>query len=414
MATPRPPLPSSGRLAGTTLFWLGLIGILSPMAVDIYLPALPAMAKDFGTTAAAVQLGLATTTVGMALGNLVAGTLSDRFGRRAPLLVTGLLMVVGASLASASFHIIWFLACCLVMGLSASAVQVSGRGVIADLTRGKESTRAFSLFSSLVMMGPVIGPVGGVLILSFAGWRGIFVALAVFALIATIGVWAFVPESLAKDKRHSNGLVATLRSMGAIWRNRVFRWYSVVNFCSYALTFTYLGTCSLTIQVELGQPPWVAATSFAVNGAAIALAGVLAASLLKRLSSVAILFVSLAAQIVGIVFLAIIIATNSLGVVSIFIIYFVICFGVGISFGPAAALALTHMRKRSGTALGLMGLLQFLVGSVTSVFVGTVNPSPALSMLMIGSAVVAVAVFAAFGGRRALMRDPDPELASVA
>jgi DHA1 family bicyclomycin/chloramphenicol resistance-like MFS transporter len=384
------------------------------MSIDIYLPALPAMAKDFGTTPATVQLGLATTTIGMALGNIVVGALSDRFGRRGPLLITGLLMVLGASLASASFHIVWFLACCLMMGISASAVQVSGRGVIADLTRGRESTRAFSLFSSLVMMGPVIGPVGGVLILSFAGWRGIFVALAVFALIATIGVWAFVPESLTTEKRHSNGLGATLRGMGATWRNAVFRWYAVVNFCAFSLMFTYLGTCSLTIQVELGQPPWVAAAAFAVNGAAIALAGVLSASLTKRLSSVAILFLSLSAQVLGIVFLAIILATNALSVVSIFVIYVVICFGAGLSFGPVASLALTHMRKRSGTALGLMGLTQFLVGAVTSVFVGTINPSPAMSMLIIGSAVVAIAVIAAFGGRRALSRNPDPDLATVA
>jgi DHA1 family bicyclomycin/chloramphenicol resistance-like MFS transporter len=300
------------------------------------------------------------------------------------------------------------------MGSSASAAQVSGRGVIADLTRGRESTRAFSLFSSLVMVGPVIGPVGGVLILSFAGWRGIFVALAVFALIATIGVWAFVPESLATEKRHSNGLGATLRSMGATWRNRVFRWYSIVNFCAFGLMFTYLGTCSLTIQVELGQPPWVAATAFAVNGAAIAMAGVLSASLSKRMSSVSVLFLSLSAQVVGIVLLAITIATNSLSVVSVFVIYVVICFGAGLSFGPVASLALTHMRKRSGTALGLMGLLQFLVGAVTSVFVGTINPSPAMSMLIVGSAVVAIAVIAAFGGRRALSRNPDPDLTTVA
>jgi DHA1 family bicyclomycin/chloramphenicol resistance-like MFS transporter len=384
------------------------------MAVDVYLPALPAMAKDFGTTPATVQLGLATTTIGMALGNVVVGTLSDRFGRRGPLLITGLLMVLGASLASASFHIVWFLACCLLMGLSASAVQVCGRGVIADLTRGRESTRAFSLFSSLVMVGPVIGPVGGVLILSFTGWRGIFVALAVFALIATIGVWAFVPESLATEKRHSNGLGATLRGMGATWRNAVFRWYAVVNFCAFSLMFTYLGTCSLTIQVELGQPPWVAAAAFAVNGAAIALAGVWSASLAKRFSSINVLFLSLSAQVLGIILLAIIIASNALSVASIFVVYVVICFGVGICLGPVSSLALTHMRKRSGTALGLMGLTQFLVGAVTSVFVGTINPSPAMSMLIIGSAVVGVAVIAAFGGQRALRRDPDPDLATVA
>lgn len=378
------------------------------MAIDIYLPALPAMSKDFGTTAASVQLGLATTTIGMALGTVIVGALSDRFGRRPPLLITGALMVIGASLAAASFHLVWFLACCLIMGISASAVQVSGRGVIADLTRGVASTRAYSFLSSIIMVGPVFAPVGGVLILTFAGWRGIFVALAVFALIGTIGIWAFVPESLAKEKRHVDGFIASLRSMGATWRNSVYRWFSIVNFASYALMFTYLGTCSLTIQVELGQPPWVAAAAFAVNGAGIALAGVFSAWLAKRISSVAILFISVAGQVLGIIVLAVVVATNALSVVTIFIIYFVICVGLGIGFGSVTSLALTHVRKNSGTALGLMGLLQFIIGAVTSVFVGTINPSPALSMLMIGGTVVAIAVIAAVGGRRALKRDPDP------
>ena len=381
------------------------------MAIDIYLPALPAMSKDFGTTAASVQLGLATTTIGMALGTVIVGALSDRFGRRPPLLITGALMVIGASLAAASFHLVWFLACCLIMGISASAVQVSGRGVIADLTRGVASTRAYSFLSSIIMVGPVFAPVGGVLILTFAGWRGIFVALAVFALIGTIGIWAFVPESLAKEKRHVDGFIASLRSMGATWRNSVYRWFSIVNFASYALMFTYLGTCSLTIQVELGQPPWVAAAAFAVNGAGIALAGVFSAWLAKRISSVAILFISVAGQVLGIIVLAVVVATNALSVVTIFIIYFVICVGLGIGFGSVTSLALTHVRKNSGTALGLMGLLQFIIGAVTSVFVGTINPSPALSMLMIGGTVVAIAVIAALGGRRALKRDPDPATA---
>jgi DHA1 family bicyclomycin/chloramphenicol resistance-like MFS transporter len=177
--------------------------------------------------------------------------------------------------------------------------------------------------------------------------------------------------------------------------------------------FTYLGTCSLTIQVELGQPPWVAAAAFAVNGAAIALAGVWSASLAKRFSSINVLFLSLSAQVLGIILLAIIIASNALSVASIFVVYVVICFGVGICLGPVSSLALTHMRKRSGTALGLMGLTQFLVGAVTSVFVGTINPSPAMSMLIIGSAVVAIAVIAAFGGRQELRRNPDPDLATV-
>jgi DHA1 family bicyclomycin/chloramphenicol resistance-like MFS transporter len=391
------------------LFWLGFIGILGPMAIDLYLPALPQMAADFGTTAATVQLGLATTTIGMAVGTFVVGALSDRLGRRPPLIFTGFLMVIGASLASASQSIVWFLACCLIMGVSASAVQVSGRGVIADLTRGSDSTRAFSFFSSIVMVGPIFGPVGGVLILSFAGWRGIFVALAAFALVGTIAIWSFVPESLARENRHTDGFGASLKSMWGMWKNKVFSWFAVLNFTNYALMFVYLGTCSLTIQVELGAPAWVAAVAFAVNGAGIVVAGMFGAWLAKHLTSVQIVFLSVAGQVLGIMYLAVVVATNSLSIVNIFAIYLVICFSLGISFGAITSLALTHVRKNSGTALGLMGLVQFLIGSATSVFVGTINPSPTVSMLIIGGTVVAVAVITAFGGRAALIRDPDLE-----
>jgi DHA1 family bicyclomycin/chloramphenicol resistance-like MFS transporter len=391
------------------LFWLGFIGILGPMAIDLYLPALPQMAADFGTTAATVQLGLATTTIGMAVGTFVVGALSDRLGRRPPLIFTGFLMVIGASLASASQSIVWFLVCCLIMGVSASAVQVSGRGVIADLTRGSDSTRAFSFFSSIVMVGPIFGPVGGVLILSFAGWRGIFVALAAFALVGTIAIWSFVPESLARENRHTDGFGASLKSMWGMWKNKVFSWFALLNFTNYALMFVYLGTCSLTIQVELGAPAWVAAVAFAVNGAGIVVAGMFGAWLAKHLTSVQIVFLSVAGQVLGIMYLAVVVATNSLSIVNIFAIYLVICFSLGISFGAITSLALTHVRKNSGTALGLMGLVQFLIGSATSVFVGTINPSPTVSMLIIGGTVVAVAVITAFGGRAALIRDPDLE-----
>jgi hypothetical protein len=112
---------------------------------------------------------------------------------------------------------------------------------------------------------------------------------------------------------------------------------------------------------------------------------------------------------VGIIYLAAVVATNSLSIINIFAIYLVICFSLGISFGAITSLALTHVRKYSGTALGLMGLVQFLIGSATSVFVGTINPSPTVSMLIIGGVVVAVAVITAFGGRAALIRDPDLE-----
>lgn len=396
------------KLTRATLFWLGFVGIVGPMAIDLYLPALPAMAKTFGTSAATVQLGLAMTTLGMATGTFVVGTLSDRLGRRLPLVFTGLLMVVAASLAAFSFHVAWFLCCAYLMGLAASAVQVSGRGIIADLTHGAESTRAYSIFNSIIMVGPIFGPVGGVLLLSIAGWRGIFVALAAFSLLGTIGVWAFVPESLPREKRHAHSFGESVRAMGKILRNSVFRWYAVVNVTVYALMFTYLGTCSLTIQVELGGPAWAAALAFAINGAAIVVTGMFAAWLSKFLSSGKILTLSFVGQIIGVGYLAFTVLTGTTSLISIYVIYLLICASLGLSFGPLTTLALTHVRRTAGTALGLMGLTQFIVAAITSVLVGTINPSPTLAMLLIGGTVVLIGLISMLGGHRALTRDPDP------
>ena len=399
------------NLARSTLFWLGFVGIVGPMAIDLYLPALPAMAQTFGTTAATVQLGLAMTTLGMATGTFVVGTLSDRFGRRLPLIFTGILMVVSASLAAFSMHVAWFFVCAFLMGLAASAVQVSGRGVIADLTHGHDSTRAFSIFNSIIMVGPIFGPVGGVLLLQVAGWRGIFVGLAAIAAVGTIGVWSFVPESLPPEKRHASGFGSSLRAMGASLRDNVFRWYGVLNLTIYAVMFTYLGTCSLTFQVELGAPAWVAAVAFAVNGATLVLSGMVAARLSRKVRAGTLLTAAIVGQILGLAYLGVSIVTSTTSIASVFITYFVICASLGLSFGPITTLALTHVRKSAGTALGLMGLTQFITASVTSVLVGTINPSPTLSMLMIGAVISVIAVTSLIGGHRALVRHPDPDAA---
>lgn len=391
------------------LFWLGFIGVLGPLALDIYLPALPAMAQDLKTTAATVQFGLATTTTGMALGTFVVGPLTDRLGRRVPLLTTGLLMASGAILAALSPNVAWFLACCFLMGASAAAVQVAGRGVIADLTRGNASTRAFSLLSSIGMIGPIVGPAGGVLLLSLVGWRGIFVALAVFAITGTIAIWFFVPESLAVENRRADSFSTTIRSMLGMWNNRVFTWFAIVNFASYAMLFVYLGTCSLTIQLELRQPPWVAAVAFAINGAGIVVGSVTAARLARFISSVAIVYISVSGLAVGILFLGFTLASATLGIVSILVTYLVICVSLGISLGAVISLALTHVRKTSGTALGLLGLIQFIIAAFASVLVGTINPSPAMALLIVGGIVVAIAIIGTIGGQRALKRDPDLE-----
>jgi len=392
------------------LFWLGFLGIIGPMAIDVYLPALPQMGEAFGVPASMVQLGLSTTTIGMAIGTFAIGLLSDRWGRRAPLVITGWLMVAGCLLAALSPNLIWFLCTAFLMGFGASSVQTAARGVIADLTHGPDAIRAFSQFTSIMMLGPIFGPVGGVLLLTFTGWQGIFVALAIFTGIGTVGVMFTVRESLTIERRHTHGFGETVRVMGKMWTEPVYRWFSIVMFTSYALMFSYLGTCSLTIQVQLGQPAWVAALALAINGGTIVLTAWIAGQLAKRLHGVTITLISYTGVLLGILFLGFSLATNNVNVIAIFVVYFLVAGFLGMGFGPITSLSITHMKHASGTALGQMGLFQFIVAAVVSTLVGTISPNPAESMLVLGAISLLIAYIGTLLGKRALAKNPGSDL----
>lgn len=399
------PSNKSLVLTGTMLFSLGFMGMLGPFGTDTYLPALPAIAGDLHVTRAQVSLTLSAFTIGMALGQLILGSLSDRIGRRPILLGGGTVITLAALAASLAPNVEMLVGLCFVMGLVAAAGIVGGRAVVADLTQGLAATRPFAILGMTVSIGPIIGPIGGTLLMGLGGWRAIFIGLAIFAALATAGIFTFVPESLPADKRHPGGIATIAKNAKRILATRSFITYAVVNWFSFGLIFAYISSSSFIVQNNLGLPAAAFALVFGVNGIGMILSSFATSQLVKKIAPRRILLVGVTMQVCAALWL---LAVVSIGWTSPFTVLpamFVMVAAVGFVAGPASAMAMVDVRFASGTALALMGSIQFLAASVSATLVGIVSANALLALTIVASGSVALVVTAVIvgtiSGRRA-------------
>jgi DHA1 family bicyclomycin/chloramphenicol resistance-like MFS transporter len=380
------------------LFALGFMGMLGPFGTDAYLPALPAMAVDLHSSTSHVGLTLAAFTLGMAVGQLILGSLSDRIGRRLVLLGGGVVIVMASIVASMAPNVELLIALCFVIGLMAAAGIVGGRAVVADLSHGGAATRPFAILGMTVSIGPIIGPIGGSLLLGVGGWRSIFVGLAVFAAVATLGILAFVPESLPVERRHVGGLSTTFRNARRILTTRSFLTYSVVLWFSFGSLFAYISTSSFIVQDNLGLPPSAFASVFGFNGVGVIVTSFLTAQLVKKIPARRIMLVGVAMQILGVMGLLAILITGSASPFTLLPAMFVLSTAMGFMFGSATALAMVDVRFASGTALALMGSIQFLAAAISATLVGIISSNALVSLSAVATGSVALVVIAVIFG----------------
>jgi DHA1 family bicyclomycin/chloramphenicol resistance-like MFS transporter len=387
------------------LFALGFMGMLGPFGTDAYLPALPDMALELHVPAAHIEITLSAFTIGMAIGQLVLGSLSDRLGRRVVLLGGGTLIAFTSTAAAFAPNAEVLIVLCFVMGLMAAAGIVGGRAVVADLTHGPAATRPFAILGMTVSIGPIIGPIGGALLMGVGGWRSIFVGLAIFAAIATIGIFFFVPESLPLERRHAGGLLTTFKNASRIFATRSYLTYAVVIWFGFGMMFAYISSSSFIVQNNLGWSPSAYAAVFGFNGVGIIVTSFLSARLVKRMEPRRILLVGVAMEAIGALAL---IAISISGVVTPFTVLpalFVIATAMGFVFGPATALAMVEVRFASGTALALMGSIQFLAAAIAATLVALVSSNALVSFTIVATTaaglVVAAVIFGTISGRRA-------------
>lgn len=393
---------SSARngIALITLISLGVIGILGPFGTDFYLPALPQMAQDLNVSESEIRFTLSIFSLGMALGQLILGTLSDRFGRK-PLMVGGGIVVVAAALsASNAQNLATLLASCLVLGVGASSGLVTGRAVIADKTTGRVATRYFTLLQMSISLGPIIGPLAGAGLLTVGNWRTIFAVFSGVAVIGVLGAVMFVPETLPRDSRQSANPIRVLGVIAGIFRHRQFLLFAGAIWLGFGMLFAYISTTSFIFQSTLGVPSHIFALDFAFNGMGLITASIVTSRLALRYPAERFVLTGLLLQSVTMATLLVLTLSGLVTFWTFAVCVFLLTSSMGFVMGPATSLAVAPVRYASGTALALIGSFQFASAALSSTLTSAVSSDPLTAFLVIGSVATAAATTVAILGFR--------------
>ncbi|GGA70741.1 Bcr/CflA family drug resistance efflux transporter [Pseudoclavibacter endophyticus] len=365
MAGPQPPPGSSGALPATLLFSLALLAAMAPFGIDLYLPAFPGMMSDLETTATGVQLTLTSCLLGIAVGQLVFGSLSDRFGRRGPLLL-GSALCVAASVVTATAPTIEVLVIArFVQGLSGAAGVVIGRAVIADTSTGSRAARHLSLMTAIGGAAPVVAPLIGGILTPLLEWRGILWVLFGIAAAMFVVSILFVPET--RVRAAATPLKRPVGAVRAVLDPHYLAYTGMFVF-SFGALMGYISASPFVYQEIMGLSATAFGVAFGFNSLLAISGGLLSARLVMRLGPHRLLGVGLG--ILSASSIAVLVLASSGYAWWTFVPLGTASIGVGLVFGNATALALGRVRQFAGTASAVLGALQFTVGAIVSPLVG--------------------------------------------
>jgi MFS transporter, DHA1 family, multidrug resistance protein len=356
----------------------------------MYIPGLPALTRDLATPASSGQLTVTACMLGLGVGQLIAGPVSDARGRRRPLL-TGLLGYAAASLLCAVAPSITVLVIVrLIQGMAGGVGIVIARAIVRDLSEGETAARMFSLLMAITGVAPVCAPLIGGQVLLFTSWRGVFVILAAVGVPLLIGAWAWLPETLPPGARHRGGLPATLRTFDRLLGDRRFVPYLVAFSLSFSAMFAYISGSSFVLENIYGISPQLYSVVFAVNSAGLILASQLSAKLVGRAGSQRLLRAGLiGTAAASVAALAVTLASAGLG--PLLVCFFALLSANGFVLPNGIASAMAEQEGMLGAASALLGLGQFGCGAIVAPLVGVGGGHDALPMAV----VIAVAGVAA-------------------
>ncbi|OMD33841.1 MFS transporter [Paenibacillus odorifer] len=361
---------------------LGSITTIGPLSIDMYLPALPALVDDFGTTAALVQLSLTFFLLGLASGQLVAGPLSDVYGRRRPLLIGMFIYAVSSVLCAFSPSIGLLIVLRFIQGLAGSVGVVVSRAAVRDLYSGSELTKFFSLLMIVNGLGPILAPVIGGQLLRVTTWQGIFLVLFAAGIIFCLTILLRLPETLPKERRSKSGLKGTLLTFKVLLGNRKFMGYALSQGFVTASMFAYISGSSFVLQNIFAVTPQVYSLIFAVNGIGIIITGQIAGRLAGKVSETKLLLSGLLLCTMGGVLLLLTILIGG-GLIPILICLFAVVSSVGIVGATSFSLAMQDQGEAAGSASALIGLIPLLLGSCVAPLVGLGGVDSALPMAIV-------------------------------
>ncbi|MEU5830622.1 multidrug effflux MFS transporter [Micromonospora tulbaghiae] len=385
-AAPAAARPTADRTTATTggvtlLVLLGTLTAIGPLSLDMYLPAFPAMTRDLGADQAGIQLSLTTCLIGLALGQLVTGPLSDRWGRRRPVLVGVVAYTVLALACAAAPNAPLLAAARFAQGVAGGMGVVVARAVVRDLYSGRDAAKYFSRLTLVFGVAPVAAPGVGSLVLRFGSWRAVFVTLAVIGAVLAVAVALRLPETLPAERRSTGGLGGTVRTMRSLLADRVYLGYALTQGFAFAGLFAYISGSSFVFQDVFGVSAAVFSVIFGVNALALVAVGQANARLLDRFTPRRLLVTTL---VVGVVTAAGVLTgalAGSLAVTAVALFAFV--GSLGMVMPNSTALALDAHARHAGTAAALMGGIQSVVGALAAPLVGLGGEGSALPMAVV-------------------------------
>ena len=354
---------------GLTLL-LAMLTALGPLSMDMYLPSLPDIAHVLGAPVARTQLTISSYLIGFAVGQMIYGPLSDRYGRR-PVLLAAVALYLASTLACAAAQSVDLLiAARLLQGISGSGAIVLARAIVRDVYSGVQAARELSLMGSISATAPIVAPmIGGVLQAGF-GWRANFICMSVGGLIALLVAGRLLPETLRPDNRASPlSFFSMMRGYSAVARHRGFLVYLGIITTTYAGLFAWVSGASVVLQGVYGLSAVAFGFTFALGAAGYMLGAMIATRLVVRLGLDRTIGVGVVVIAAGGLSLALAVATGvpGLWLVAAMALYLA---GVGLAMPQAMAGALTPFPDRAGTAASLMGLVQQALAALIAAVIG--------------------------------------------
>ena len=377
------------------LIYVGILGALTalgPFTIDLYLPAFPALQRDFNVTEAAVQLTLTGTIIGLAVGQLIVGPLSDKVGRRVPLILATSLHV-GASIGVAlSMDISMLMFFRVLQGVGAAGGGVVALATVRDLFSGYALVRMFSYLALVNGMAPIFAPVIGSQLLVVVDWPGIFWFLAAYGILVIVAVSVFIIETLPRERRKSSGSTA-LQRYRAVLTDRIFLGVLLVGGMNFSGLFSYLSASPFLFQNLYGLSEQQYGLLFGINSLGIVAGVQISSRVLRRYGPQ---WVIAAATVVMLVMSLLIVAFDQLGLglwgTAVPLWFYIMA--AGFVFPCVQVLALFNHGAQAGTAASILGAVTFGLAGAVSPIVGVLGIDSATPMAVVMAACIALAIVA--------------------
>jgi MFS transporter, DHA1 family, multidrug resistance protein len=393
-----------GRLLPVLLLVLTVFG---PISMDLYLPALPALTRDLGAATSLAQLTVTACLAGLALGQLAAGPLSDRFGRSRPLYAGVIAYIVTSMLCAASPSIQTLIAARLVQGLAGGVGIVIAQAAGRDIYSGGALIRYFGRLTVLGGLAAIIGPLLGGQLVTVTDWRGLFLFLSGIGAVILAAIALIYRETLPPQRRTCGGFAQTGRDFRTLMSNRRFAGAVLVQGFVMAALFAYLAGATYVLQGIYGLSPQQYALAFGLNSAGYMVFGYLAGRTSERWTVTGTLVAGLVMCVAGALGL-LAAGLFILPLPAVIVSLLVMVSGAAVTTPPATTLALADYPQIAGTASSLLGMARFAFGGMSAPLVGIAG---AATMVPLGivttvSAALAAAAFAILLARRTAAQRP--------